>query len=100
MLEVLFRNEDILILDKPAGLAVQPGAGVRTSLVEAVERQFGFRPFLIHRLDRDTSGLHRRRDEFPGGVPVCRRPFRQGKGTEGIQGIGGGRTGIRIRRHP
>ncbi|MCK7506541.1 MAG: pseudouridine synthase [Desulfobacterales bacterium] len=56
MLEVLFRNDDILVLDKPAGLAVQPGAGVRTSPVEAVERQFGFRPFLIHRLDRDTAG--------------------------------------------
>lgn len=56
MLEVLYRNDDILILDKPAGLPVQPGAGVRTSLVEAVERQFGFRPFLIHRLDRDTAG--------------------------------------------
>ena len=56
MLEVLYRNEDILVLDKPAGLAVQPGAGIRTSLVEAVEAQFGFRPFLIHRLDRDTAG--------------------------------------------
>ncbi len=56
MLEVLYRNEDILILDKPPGLAVQPGAGIRTSLVETVEKQFGFRPFLIHRLDRDTSG--------------------------------------------
>lgn len=56
MLEVLYRNEDILILDKPPGLAVQPGAGIRTSLVEAVEGQFGFRPYLIHRLDRDTAG--------------------------------------------
>lgn len=56
MLEVLYRNDDLLVLDKPAGLAVQPGAGIKTSLVEAVERQFGFRPFLIHRLDRDTAG--------------------------------------------
>lgn len=56
MLEVLFQNDDILILDKPAGLSVQPGAGVKTSLVEVVEREFGFRPFLVHRLDKDTSG--------------------------------------------
>jgi 23S rRNA pseudouridine955/2504/2580 synthase len=56
MLEVLYQNDDLLILDKPAGLAVQPGAGIKTSLVEAVEAQFGFRPFLIHRLDRDTAG--------------------------------------------
>lgn len=56
MLEVLFQNEDILILNKPAGLPVQPGAGVRTSLVDAVETQFGFHPCLIHRLDKDTAG--------------------------------------------
>lgn len=56
MLAVLYRNDDILILDKPAGLPVQPGAGVGTSLVDAVERQLGFHPFLMHRLDRETAG--------------------------------------------
>ena len=34
----------------------QPGEGVRISVVEAVERDFGFRPFLVHRLDRETAG--------------------------------------------
>lgn len=57
MIAKLFENDEILILDKPAGLAVQPGEGVRVSLVEAVERDFGFRPFLVHRLDKETSGL-------------------------------------------
>jgi len=56
MIPVLFRNDDILILDKPAGLSVQPGVGVGTSLVDAVERQFSFHPFLVHRLDKETAG--------------------------------------------
>ncbi|HUW40623.1 MAG TPA: pseudouridine synthase [Rectinemataceae bacterium] len=56
MIPALYRDEDILVLDKPAGLASQPGAGVRLSLVEAVERDYGFRPFLVHRLDKETAG--------------------------------------------
>ncbi len=56
MIAALYEDEDILVLDKPAGLASQPGAGVRVSVIEAVERDFGFRPFLVHRLDKETSG--------------------------------------------
>ncbi len=56
MIAALYQDEEILILDKPSGLASQPGAEVRISVVEAVERDFGFRPFLVHRLDRETSG--------------------------------------------
>ena len=56
MIEALFEDDEILVLDKPAGLPSQPGEGVRVSVVEAVERDFGFRPFLVHRLDRETSG--------------------------------------------
>lgn len=56
MIPVLLAHDDFLVLDKPCGLAVQPGEGVRVSLVEAVERDYGFRPYLVHRLDRETSG--------------------------------------------
>lgn len=56
MVPALYVDDDILILDKPSGLAVQPGAGVRVSVLEAVERDYGFRPWLVHRLDRETSG--------------------------------------------
>jgi 23S rRNA pseudouridine955/2504/2580 synthase len=56
MICALYEDEDILVLDKPAGLPSQPGEGVRLSVVEAVERDFGFRPFLVHRLDKETSG--------------------------------------------
>jgi len=56
MMIALYEDDEILVLDKPAGLATQPGEGVRVSVVEAVERDFGFRPFLVHRLDKETSG--------------------------------------------
>lgn len=57
MIASLYQDEEILVLDKPAGLAVQPGAGVRICLVDAVERDYGFRPYLVHRLDKETAGL-------------------------------------------
>jgi 23S rRNA pseudouridine955/2504/2580 synthase len=56
VIATLYADDHILIIDKPSGLAAQPGEGVRISVVEAVERDFGFRPFLVHRLDRETAG--------------------------------------------
>jgi 23S rRNA pseudouridine955/2504/2580 synthase len=56
MIAALYEDDEVLVLDKPAGLATQPGEGVRVSVVEAVERDFGFRPFLVHRLDKETAG--------------------------------------------
>jgi 23S rRNA pseudouridine955/2504/2580 synthase len=64
---VLHEDEDILVLDKPAGLAVHPGTGIRPgdSVIEKVrDRDSGrrrageiFQPSLVHRLDKDTSGV-------------------------------------------
>jgi 23S rRNA pseudouridine955/2504/2580 synthase len=56
MIAALYEDGEILVLDKPAGLPSQGGEGVRVSVVEAVERDFGFRPFLVHRLDKETAG--------------------------------------------
>ena len=56
MIAALYEDQEILVLDKPAGLPSQPGSGVRVSVVEVVERDFGFRPFLVHRLDKETAG--------------------------------------------
>jgi 23S rRNA pseudouridine1911/1915/1917 synthase len=63
-LEVLYEDEDLLVVDKPAGLVVHPGAGHATgTLVHGLlERGIGGgtepeRPGIVHRLDRDTSGL-------------------------------------------
>lgn len=56
-IEVLFENGDCLVLNKPAGLAVQGGKGVTISLDRILEAEFTPRPLLVHRLDQDTSGL-------------------------------------------
>jgi 23S rRNA pseudouridine955/2504/2580 synthase len=55
---VCFENADLLVLNKPAGLAVHGGSGVRVGLIEALRQ---VRPELeglelVHRLDKDTSG--------------------------------------------
>lgn len=56
---VVYEDDDLLVLDKPAGLAVQGGTGTRRHLdgmLDALARD-GERPRLVHRLDRDTAGL-------------------------------------------
>jgi 23S rRNA pseudouridine955/2504/2580 synthase len=55
--DVLFENDEVLILNKPAGLAVQGGAGIKVSLDRLLEETYCPRPLLVHRLDQDTSGL-------------------------------------------
>jgi 23S rRNA pseudouridine1911/1915/1917 synthase len=59
---LVYEDEHLLVVDKPAGLVVHPGAGHRTgTLVDALgARSAGGdpdRPGIVHRLDRDTSGL-------------------------------------------
>nr|AGS53332.1 pseudouridylate synthase [uncultured bacterium contig00014] len=56
-LKVLFENDFCLVLNKPAGLPVQGGEGVRISLDSILSETISPRPLLVHRLDRDTSGL-------------------------------------------
>ncbi|MDR2193261.1 MAG: RNA pseudouridine synthase [Treponema sp.] len=46
-----------MALDKPAGLAVQGGEGVGVSLDSILKAEFSQRPLLVHRLDKDTSGV-------------------------------------------
>lgn len=57
---VIFKNSDIIVINKPAGLATQGGTNVRVSLDDMLGcLKFGNedRPKLVHRLDRDTSGV-------------------------------------------
>lgn len=57
---VLHRDRAVLVINKPPGLAVQGGTGtVRhvDAMLEALQFGFAERPRLVHRLDRDTSGL-------------------------------------------
>jgi 23S rRNA pseudouridine1911/1915/1917 synthase len=66
-LEVVFEDEDLLVINKPRGLVVHPAPGHRTgTLVNAVLAHSGEgaegmgavdRPGIVHRLDKDTSGL-------------------------------------------
>jgi 23S rRNA pseudouridine1911/1915/1917 synthase len=61
--EVVFEDDHVLVVDKPAGVVVHPAPGHPTgTLVEALAgRAAGgndpYRPGIVHRLDRDTSGL-------------------------------------------
>ena len=61
--EIVHRDDDLLVVVKPAGLAVQPGSGQPSSLCSWLDAQpFGvrtatFRPAPAHRLDRGTGGL-------------------------------------------
>jgi 23S rRNA pseudouridine955/2504/2580 synthase len=57
---VLYRDDDILALNKPPGLAVQGGTKVTRhldSLLDGLRFEAAERPRLVHRLDRDTSGV-------------------------------------------
>jgi 23S rRNA pseudouridine955/2504/2580 synthase len=55
---VLYEDEDLLVIDKPAGMAVHGGTGVGSGLIEALRsvRPEGTVLELVHRLDRGTSG--------------------------------------------
>lgn len=55
---ILYEDPDILVLNKPAGIAVQSGTNQKKSLdAMLVEYNEEYRPRLVHRLDMDTSGV-------------------------------------------
>lgn len=60
-LEILYEDSFVIIVNKPAGLAVQGGKGVKSSLdkilAEMRKPESGAVPLLVHRLDKDTSGV-------------------------------------------
>ena len=65
-LDILFEDKDVLVVNKPAGLVVHPAEGhEQDTLVNAIlfhtsDLSMGFhekRPGIVHRLDKDTSGL-------------------------------------------
>ncbi len=56
---IVFEDEGLLVIDKPAGVAVHGGSGVSFGVIEALRASRPDARFLelAHRLDRDTSGL-------------------------------------------
>jgi 23S rRNA pseudouridine1911/1915/1917 synthase len=64
-LKILFEDQHLLVVDKPAGMVVHPGAGIRegtlvNALLHHIKNLSGiggkFRPGVVHRLDKETSG--------------------------------------------
>lgn len=71
-LDIIFEDESLIVINKPAGMVVHPAAGNwsgtfvnallhhcqgMASLVDASSPQTSFRPGIVHRLDKDTTGL-------------------------------------------
>jgi 23S rRNA pseudouridine955/2504/2580 synthase len=57
---ILYEDRDLIVLNKPFGLAVQGGSGTTRhidGMLAAMANERGERPVLVHRLDRDTSGV-------------------------------------------
>jgi 23S rRNA pseudouridine955/2504/2580 synthase len=55
----LYEDKDVLIINKPMGLAVQGGSGTKRhvdGLLESLQDEEGQKPRLVHRLDKDTAG--------------------------------------------
>ena len=67
-LEILYEDEDVAVVNKPAGMIIHPGAGISSgTMVAALLHKLGgieglstiggpLRPGIVHRLDKDTSG--------------------------------------------
>jgi 23S rRNA pseudouridine955/2504/2580 synthase len=57
---ILYEDDHVLVLNKPFGLAVQGGTGTKRhidGMLAGMADRFGDRPRLVHRLDRDTTGV-------------------------------------------
>jgi len=90
-IEVVYEDEHLAVVDKQAGLVVHPAVGNRSgTLVNALLCRLGGlsslgepdRPGIVHRLDKDTSGLMvvARTDDAHGGLTqaIARREIRRG----------------------
>ena len=125
-LPVLYEDDAILVVDKPAGMAVHGGSGVSFGAIERLRAARPSAPMLelVHRLDRDTSGvlmlakkrsaltaLHsawgdgtvRKRylalvkGQLPPGQRSVEVPLRKHVGAEGERRVSVDRAGVRAR---
>jgi 23S rRNA pseudouridine1911/1915/1917 synthase len=80
-LDILFEDDDLIVINKPAGLVVHPGAGHREhTLINALLHHCSIlsgiggkeRPGIVHRLDKDTSGclVVAKNDESHRGLSI------------------------------
>ncbi|MCQ2574660.1 MAG: RluA family pseudouridine synthase [Alphaproteobacteria bacterium] len=57
-LNIIYDDDDLVVFNKPAGLAVQGGTGIRKSIDKMAEALFPYHKIsLVHRLDKETSGV-------------------------------------------
>ena len=54
---ILYENDEIIVINKPSGLAVQGGKDIHHSLDKDFSEELGYKIYLVHRLDKDTAGL-------------------------------------------
>lgn len=57
---IIYKDDDVIVLNKPHGLAVQGGTNIKKhidGMLEALVSRKGVRPRIVHRLDKDTSGV-------------------------------------------
>lgn len=60
LFSIIHQDKDVLVINKPSGLAVQPGSGLTDSVVHRLRLAYAKAPFIpapAHRLDKNTSGL-------------------------------------------
>jgi 23S rRNA pseudouridine955/2504/2580 synthase len=55
---ILYEDNRLIVIDKPAGMAVHGGSGIQAGVIETLRALYPQSPYLelVHRLDRDTSG--------------------------------------------
>lgn len=57
IIPIIYENSEIFIINKKAGMSVQGGEKIAHPLDEELAKQVGQKVYLVHRLDKDTSGL-------------------------------------------
>lgn len=57
LIPIVYENDEIYVINKPSGLPVQGGEKITHSLDVDFAQQVGQKVFLVHRLDKETSGL-------------------------------------------
>ena len=82
-IEILYENELCLVLYKPAGLAAQGGTGLGISVDSILAETYSPRPLLVHRLDRDTSGVMLVA-KTKAAAAFCSRLLGEGRAGSGI----------------
>ena len=110
-LDIVFEDDDLLVVNKPAGLVVHPGAGnvsgtlMNGLLAHAAQLQSLPRAGIVHRLDKDTSGLLLVAKSLPEHTALVRELAEHAISRQYLaicNGVltGGGTIDAPIERHP